>query len=140
MNAAVDTLEPAWRWLDHDQAGDLADAGAPVTEALRAGQGLMTCEAFARALRAGSMEVLLLPGHMAALITWGMCPDGLTMNVLTVTGSVGAAREAFIQLELAARHSEAKQIISIGHPGWRRLVESIGYETNPRLFMRKLLT
>lgn len=108
-------------------------------EALRHGHGLLSREVFTHALQLGEMEVLLLSGGFAALVTWGECEDGLTMNVLTVTGTLDQAKEAFGALELAARHSEAAQIISIGHPGWQRLVEALGYQTDLRLCMRKLL-
>lgn len=139
MSASVKPI-PTWRWLSFDEAAQLAADAHAVTEALRLGHGLLNREVFTNALRFGEMEVLLLPGGFAALVTWGECDDGFTMNVLTVTGRMDQAREAFEVLERVARHSEAQQIISIGHPGWRRLVESIGYTTHTRLCMRKLLT
>lgn len=139
MSASIKP-QPSWHWLSFDQAAQLAADRSAVTEALRAGHGLLSRELFVNALQIGEIEILLLPGGFAALCTWGECDEGLTLNVLTVTGTLEHARLAFEVLEIAARHSEAAQIISIGHPGWRALVESIGYTTNMRLFMRKVLT
>lgn len=131
---------PTWNWLTYQKAAALAEGGQWQLEELRKGHGLLSRELFANALRVGDMEVLLLPGSFVALITWGECEAGLTMNVLTVAGSLEHAADAFTMLEQAARHAEAQQIISIGHPGWRKLVESLGYTTHTRLCMHKVLT
>lgn len=133
------TDAPEWCWIDAGRAAELALLQTPTLEALRQGHGLLAPDAFVRSLETSELEVLLLPGQFAALVTWGACEDGLTLNVLTVTGELENAKEAFLALEAAARHSEARQILSVGHPGWKRLVESIGYETHTRLCMRKLL-
>src|SRR6185436_11087872 len=97
----------------YEEAAQLASDAHAVTEALRRGHGLLNREVFANALRFCEMEVLLLPGGFAALVTWGECEDGFTMNVLTVTGTLAQARGAFELLECAARHAEAQQIISV---------------------------
>lgn len=129
---------PTWQWLSYESAAAMADTVQ--FEQLRKGHGLLSRELFINALRVGDMEVLLLPGDFLALVTWGECEAGLTMNVLTVTGDLAHASYAFEMLEQAARHAEAQQIISIGHPGWRRMVEALGYTTHTRLCMHKVLT
>jgi hypothetical protein len=128
-----------YRWFPALFSHTAALQGTTETEAMRKGQGLLSKEQFAEALRVGEIEILGLPNECYALITWGFSDHGKMMTILTVCAKMEHCAEALAALESAAVDREAKVIISIGHAGWRRLVQAQGFETWPLLGMKKVL-
>jgi hypothetical protein len=108
-------------------------------EALRVGHGLLSVQQFVDALRAGDMEVYSLPNNCYALMQYGYSEQGRVANILTTVGSMEHAREALRSIEMIAKRNGADVIMSVGHPGWTKLVASEGYTVTRRILMEKTL-
>lgn len=127
-------------WVNGEHAAQFAAARDKTTEVLRKAQGLLTLDEFVRLLKTGEIEILILRNKCAALVTWGESPDGALLNVMTMSGTLEDWETGLPLLEQAARESGAKFLVGVGHPGWKRLMRRKGFETYPRLFMRKVLS
>lgn len=130
----------SWLWLTAAQAAEFAAASDKTTETLRKSQGLLTHSEFVRLLATSELEIIIMKNKCAALVTWGQTPEGLMLNVLTMTGTLEDWETGLPTLECAARDNGAKVMAGVGHPGWKRLMKRKGFETYPRLYMRKVLS
>lgn len=108
-------------------------------EALRIGHGLLSREQFQAALVNGDLEVLLLPHGCAALISWGECEDGRTLNIMTTVGREEHADIGLMAIEHAGMQKGAQVVISVGRRGWKPLAQRHQYEVQDCILMRKKL-
>jgi hypothetical protein len=108
-------------------------------EALRRGHGLLSIEQYEAALVNGELEVLLLPHGCAALIGFGECEDGRTLNIMTTVGREEHADIGLMAIEHAAMQRGAKVVISVGRRGWKGLAQRHQYSVQDCILMRKKL-
>lgn len=108
-------------------------------DALRIGHGLLSREQFEGALVNGELEVLLLPHGCAALVGWGECEDGKTLNIMTTIGREEHADIGLMAIEYAGMQRGAKVVISVGRRGWKPLAQRHQYEVTECILMRKKL-
>lgn len=126
-------------FLTASAAAKSASRGYPVMEQLRQGHGVLSPMQFVSELHAGNIEVLALPNECFVLVCWGTCAEGNVMNILTTVGSMEHASHAITCYEEAARSRKADVVMSVGHPGWSKLVKQHGYEVTTRILMKKVL-
>lgn len=135
-----ETDELMFHWLRPERAARAALAKHPIMEALRNSHGLLDLDLFASALACGDMEIVGLPAECAALIEWGESEHGKTMNILTVyCKNTQDAEQALTTLEAAARQNDARAIVSVGHPLWKKIVKQHGYQVKSCILMKKVL-
>lgn len=108
-------------------------------DALRIGHGILSQEQFEGALVNGELEVLLLPHGCAALIGWGECEEGRTLNIMTTVGAEQHSDVGLMAIEYAAMQRGAKVVISVGRRGWKQLALRHGYQVQECILMRKRL-
>lgn len=132
-------METGWIWVDADTAASIACTKNKTTESLRNGYGFLDLDAFVDRLENGSIKIIAFQNRTAALVELVHAKDGLTLNILTVSGTIETCGRAIEWLESAAKELKVENIISIGHPGWKNLMEKKGYYTEPKLLMRKRL-
>lgn len=132
-------MKTQWLWVDAATAAELAIAGDKHLEILRTGHGLLGKQQFASLLAAGELKVIAFRNQTSALVTCGNCAEGVVLNILTVQGNIKACEAAIPLLEEAAKAAGANLIVSVGHPGWERVMKRQGYRTEKRLLMRKNL-
>lgn len=128
-----------WRWLTNSEAFLAARRSAIEMEAMRVGHGLLDRTQFEDALVNGELEVLLLPYGCAALVGWGECEDGKTLNIMTTVGREEHADVGLMAIEYAAAQRGAKVVISVGRRGWKGLAQRHGYQVQECILMRKKL-
>lgn len=128
-----------WLWVEPSTAAALAAAQDATVEILRKGHGFLGLEQFVELLGSGELRIIVFKNHSAALVTSGKCAEGVVLNILTVQGSIDTCEEAIKYLESAAKEAGANLIVSVGHPGWARVVKRCGWDIHPRLLMRKVL-
>jgi hypothetical protein len=108
-------------------------------DALRIGHGLLDRAQFENALVNGDLEVILLPYGCAALVGWGECEDGKTLNIMTTVGREEHADIGLMAIEHAGIQRGAQVVISVGRRGWKMLAQRHGYEVQECILMRKKL-
>lgn len=128
-----------WLWVNATTAAELAANSDPAMEMLRNGHGYLEQKQFVSLLAAGELRVIAFRNRTAALVTCGKCVEGVALNILTVTGDIDRCEKAIPLLELAAKEINANLIVSVGHPGWEKIMKRQGYQTEKRLLMRKVL-
>lgn len=64
---------------------------------------------------------------------------GKTMNIMTTVGNLSEWRAGWDAVEKIARKNDCNCIFSIGHPAWKKFVESVGFTTTPMLKMVKFI-
>lgn len=89
------------------------------------------------AIASGMFEIWRLADNAYALIEFVDTRYGKTLNVLTVAGGRDAWETGLLALEKIARDEGATCIYSIGHPGWRNLMQAHGYKTMMMMKMMK---
>lgn len=129
-----------WLWVSPANAAELARNQDPAMEMMRIGHGYLDQTTFARLLSEGELRVIAFENRTAALVTIGKCVEGVALNILTVIGTLDRCSEAIPLLEKAAREVNANLVVSIGHPGWQKIMMKHGYQTEKRLLMRKVLS
>jgi hypothetical protein len=128
-----------WIWVDASTAAALAAKKDAIAETLRKGHGFLGLEQFVSLLGSNELRIIVFRNHTAALVTSGPCAEGVVLNILTVQGDIDRCEESIKYLELAAKEAGADLIISVGHPGWSRVMKRQGWDVHPRLLMRKVL-
>jgi hypothetical protein len=126
-------------WVSAAIAAELAIAGDASLEILRKGHGFLDKQQFASLLGAGELKIIAFRNRTSALVTCGKCAEGIVLNILTVQGDIKGCEASIPLLEQAAKEVGANLIISVGHPGWERVMKRQGYRTEKRLLMRKVL-
>jgi hypothetical protein len=132
-------MSKEWLWVDPSTAAALAAKGDPTAEVLRKGHGFLGPEQFVSLLGASELRIIIFKNRTAALVTCGPCAEGVVLNILTVQGDIHSCEDSIKYLEQAAREAGADLIVSVGHPGWARVMKRQGYDIHPRLLMRKVL-
>jgi hypothetical protein len=121
---------------EHPAQGALS----PHIEALRIAHGILSPTQFITAIQHGEMEIWSLPREAYALIAWGVCAEGETCNILTVTGDMAeAGAVGLAAIESLARARGAKVIITVARHGWAPLFKAHGYEITPKILAKKVL-
>ena len=136
---ASNQLVSYW-WVDGALAVRQFLNGHSIFKGLKKGHALVSDQMFVDGLLNGSMHVIMLPNRCATLVEWNESHYGRTLNILTVTGDLKYADEALEAIIDAAKHDGACMIFSVGHCGWKEIVQRHGFETKPALFMQKVLT
>lgn len=126
-----------WRFITKDEAVAFIDA--PAMEELRKGHSILSVEQFKTALQEGAIEVLMLPHHGAALVTFGECEEGKCLHILTTTGQMEHANAGLRGIETAARSRGCRVVMSVGRAGWSHLANFRGYTVTPAIIMKKVL-
>lgn len=109
-------------------------------EQLRLGHGLLSPQQFRNAILMHDIEVWSLPHRQFALMTWGDSEDGRVANILTTLGSIDHAADGLREIEYLAKVYGARVVMSVGRPGWRNMVEDMGYTVSPCILMKKVLS
>lgn len=128
-----------WLWVDASTAAALAAAKDATTETLRKGHGFLELEQFVSLLGANELRIIIFKNKSAALVTSGKCSEGIVLNILTVQGDIDTCEASIKYLEEAAKEAGANLIVSVGHPGWARVMKRQGWDIFPRLLMRKVI-
>jgi hypothetical protein len=89
------------------------------------------------AISSGMFQIYQLTAQAFALIEFVDTRYGKTMNILTVAGDRENWEPGWISIEKIARANNCDLIYSVGHPGWKRFMESQGFKTEPMLKMVK---
>lgn len=108
-------------------------------EQLRLGHGLLSPQQFRNALLMHDIEIWPLPHRQFALMAWGDSADGRVANILTTVGSMEHAADGLREIEYLAKTWGARAVMSVGRPGWTRLVQDMGYTVAPCILMKKVL-
>jgi hypothetical protein len=132
-------MSKEWLWVDPSTAAALAAAKDATSETLRKGHGFLDLEQFVALLGSKELQIIVFKNRTSALVTCGQCAEGVVLNILTVQGTLETCEQALKYLEEAAREAGADLIISVGMPGWARVMKRNGYDIHTRLFMRKSL-
>jgi hypothetical protein len=89
------------------------------------------------AISTGMFHIYQLTAQAFALIEFVDTRYGKTMNILTVAGDRENWEPGWQSIERIARANNCDLIYSVGHPGWKRFMESQGFTTEPMLKMVK---
>lgn len=98
-----------------------------------------TREQLLEAIDSGAFELYQLHDSAWSLVEFIDTAYGKTMNILTTVGRLDEWRKGWDALEKIARDNECNCIFSVGHPAWKKFVESVGFKTTPMLKMVKFL-
>lgn len=128
-----------WLWVDPSTAAGLAATKDDTCEKLRIGHGFLDVAQFVKMLGSNELRIIVFKNRSAALVTCGESLGGIVLNILTVQGDIKSCEESIQYLETAAREAGANLIISVGSPGWARVMKRNGYDIHTRLLMRKEL-
>lgn len=126
-----------WRFILREEAQAFFDA--PAMEELRMGHSILSPAQFKLALAEGTIEILLLPHHGAALVTFGEAEEGKCLHILTTTGKMEYANAGLRAIEAAAKARQCRVVMSVGRPGWKHLAEFRGYAVTHTILMKKVL-
>lgn len=111
-----------------------------VLERLRHGHGVLSQQQFRERIQTGQLEVWQLTGAFYALVEWGEALGKRALTILTTTGVMQEADDAFAAVERGAKAGGAEIIIGIVLPGWTKLAMKHGYDVLPLVLMRKALS
>lgn len=125
--------------MEPSTAAALAAAKDEHTEALRIGHGFLDLSQYVSLLGSAELRIIVFKNKTAALLTSGQCAEGTVLNILTVQGDLKRCEESIKLLEKAAREAGADLLISVGYPGWSKIMKRQGWDIHPRLLMRKVL-
>lgn len=89
------------------------------------------------AIDSGMFQIFKLTRAAFALVEFVETRYGKTMNILTVAGSRAEWEGGWVAVEKIARANNCDLIYSVGHPGWKRFMETQGFKTEPMLKMIK---
>lgn len=89
------------------------------------------------AIDSGMFQIYQLTPKAWALLEFVDTRYGKTMNILTVAGSRAEWSPGWVSIEKIARENQCDLIYSVGHPGWKRFMEEMGFKTEPMLKMSK---
>jgi hypothetical protein len=128
-----------WKWLDPVLASRAAQQLHPTMELLRVGHAILSQDQFCTALFNKDIEVLALPHGCAALVQWGEMIEGKAFQILTVCGDIEHFETVYSLLEEAAISAGADIIMSVGRPGYSKLMKRRGYDVQPCILMKKVL-
>jgi hypothetical protein len=101
------------------------------------GFDFFTREQMIAAIDSGMFQIYQLTPRAWALLEFVDTRYGKTMNILTVAGSRNEWAPGWVSIEKIARENQCDLIYSVGHPGWKRFMESHGFKTEPMMKMSK---
>lgn len=103
------------------------------------GFDFFTREQMLNAIESGMFQIYQLTPRAWALVEFVDTSYGKTMNILTVAGSREEWEPGWEAVEKIAKKNLCDMIYSVGHPGWKRFMESRGFKTEPMLKMQKFV-
>jgi hypothetical protein len=126
-------------WVNALEASALAKARDATLEILRKGYGYLGIDQFIERLAFESLRIIIFRNRASALVEFVDYENGKLLNILTVHGDIDRCDVAIGLLEAAAKEAGANLVVSIGHMGWKNIMQKHGYYTEKKLLMRKEL-